>query len=283
MHPERATGTPAAPGMGDHEPIASLQMYGHPADDETIAAWWAGLRQHMRAHGIDDAPEILAAPEDIHRPWHSPGLVFSQTCAAPLIEELGQSVRVIGTPVYDTPDTERHFYRSAIIVRPGDPARTLDDLAGRRLAINGRESYSGCLALKSALVGLAEPGRRFFGSVIVSGSHMASLRMVVQHNADCAALDVVSIAYARRNEPKTVAAVRVIAQTALMPGLPFITRGNTPDERLEALRCAVADMFADPKLVHIRARLLLKGFMRTTIEDYEPVARAIVGSAGIVL
>jgi len=275
--------SPQAPEMQAIEPVASFQMYRRSTDSSTIAEWWTGLRRHMRANGIDDAPETLAAPEDIHRPWHSPHLVFSQTCGAPLIRELGQTVRVIGTPAYDTPDTDRHLYRSAIIVRRSDPARTLGDLAGRRLAINGRESFSGCLALRSMLAGLVDSDRHFFGSVVISGRHTASLRMVACGEADCAAIDVVSCAYIRRDEPETVAAIRVMARTPLVPGLPFITQGTASDDRLEALRRAVEDMFADPKLASIRTRLLLKGFKRTTAEDYEPVARAIANGADVVL
>lgn len=251
---------------------ASLQMYWTPSLASAVETWWQGLRRHFISAGINDVPENLLTPDDILSVWHRDDLLFSQTCGGPLIRELGDTVRVVGTPVYDTPLTKGINYRSAIIVHRDAKMLLIDELAGSRVAINGRESYSGYLALKAALADIAEPGTSFFGEVIVSGAHHESLRMVAAGEADCAAIDAVSFAL---GNPEHLDAVRVIEATRAVPGLPYITGRQTSDSTLSALRQAVRAAMGDPDLADARKVLLLKGFEPTTVEDYAPITEMI--------
>ncbi|MEQ8666059.1 MAG: PhnD/SsuA/transferrin family substrate-binding protein [Rhodospirillales bacterium] len=264
-------------------PIASLQMYWMPEVADDVDAWWRGLREHLVRQGIGDAPEKLSFPDDIHSVWHDPGLVLSQTCGGPLITELGDMVRVVGTPSYDTPLTDGIKYQSAVIVRRDDPARSLADLRGRRAAVNGRESFSGYHALRGALADVVEPGETFFSGVVVSGAHQLSLRAVAAGTADCAAIDAVCFAAFEKVRPEQHAAVRVLATTPAVPGLPYITRGDASDEELEMLRRGVEAAFADEALADVRRRLMLGDFQRTDAADYAPIARTIEKGLNVVL
>lgn len=267
--------------------VASLQMYWTPTLSGAVEAWWRGLSAHLGAQGVGGIPATLSQPEDIYSIWRAPGLVFSQTCGGPLVTQLGDSVRVIGTPAYDTPYSAGIRYRSAIVVRPDDEARDLADLRGRRAAINGRESYSGCHALKGAIWALtggsAGPDGHFFSAVVESGGHLESLRMVADNEADCAAIDGVTLSLAARDDPARVAGIRTLAATAAVPGLPYITRATVSDDELEAMRQAVEAAFADLALAETRSRLLLAGFERTDRGDYAPVAETIAQGREILL
>ncbi len=85
---------------------------------------------------------------------------------------------------------------------------------------------------------LARDGR-FFGAILVTGSHRASLAAVAQGRADAASVDCVTFGLLRRHAPRTVAGLRVLAETAPAPSLPFITRADAPAEELAALREAL--------------------------------------------
>lgn len=255
--------------------VASLQMYTTPVLAPAVETWWTGLAAHLRTRGFQDVPEQLITPADIHSVWHRDDMLFSQTCGGPLIQELGTEVRVVGTPIYDAALFEGINYRSAIIAAPDAPEVSLADFKGRRIAINGRESYSGYLAPRATLAGVAIPGQPFFSEVIVSGAHLESLRMVADGEADCAAIDCVTLAIAARDEPDLFRRVKSIATTEAVPGLPYVTRGAASDEELARIREAVATAFADHALADARSQLLLAGLQETTHADYEVIRHNI--------
>jgi len=263
--------------------LVSLPMYGTDAHPEARAEWWRGIRRHLSGDIAENAPEALTEPHDVHAHWRDPDLLLSQTCGAPLVTVLGGAVRVVGTPIYDAEGCDGVRYTSAVIVRADDPARTLADLRGRRLAINEPGSYSGSYALRAALAGIAEPRVAYFSEVIETGAHMASLLAVRDGRADCAAIDGVTLALARRDAPDIMAGVRVLVRTAPAPGLPYVTRGTATDADIEALRDAVRAAVADPALTEVRGALLIAGFEEADRSDYDAVAESIASSSDIVL
>ena len=71
---------------------------------------------------------------------------------------------------------------------------------------------------------------------IETGSHRASVRAVAEEKADVAAIDAVCWALALRYEPEAVSRLKVIGQTPLRPGLPFITAVERDDSEVGAIR-----------------------------------------------
>jgi len=263
--------------------VAALQMYLTPALQAATDGWWQGVAMHMTANGVGDVPTHLISPDDIHSVWHRDDLLLAQTCGAPLIRELGDQVQVIGTPAYDAPLSDGIHYRSAIIVGRNHPAKSLHDLAGGRVAINSRDSYSGYFALKAALLDIATPGDAYFGNFIISGAHRDSIRMVSEGTADVAAIDGVTFALAERDTPELTEKVRILETTPAMPGLPYITSAKTTDDELAAMRQALADAFSDPTLAEVRTQLMLSGFEETDRGDYASLEAMIDGGQAIVL
>lgn len=184
---------------------ASLPMYHAPAD--ALAAFWAGLRAHMRREGLADVPERLATPGPLREHWLDPDLLLSQTCGYPLATALAGRVQLVGTPRYAAEGCDGPCYRSLVLVRDRDPARAVADLRGRRAAFNERDSQSGYNALRALAAPLAEAGR-FFGSTVETGAHRRSLDLVRTGAADVAAVDCVTLALLRRDEPERVAGLR---------------------------------------------------------------------------
>jgi ABC-type phosphate/phosphonate transport system substrate-binding protein len=118
--------------------------------------------------------------------------------------------------------------------------------------------------LRAAIAPLSN-GERFFASVAVSGSHLRSVEMIASGQADVAAIDCVSFAHFQRLYPSLVGELRVLGWTTSTPSLPYITALSASDSTAQALRTALADVFADESLAPVRAKLLLQGV------DLEPV------------
>jgi ABC-type phosphate/phosphonate transport system substrate-binding protein len=159
-------------------------------------------------------------------------------------------------------DAEVGRWRHGPVVEAGagvDSARTLALLRGRRCVVNELDSNSGMNLLRAAVAPLAAPGGRFFGSVVVSGSHLSSVEMVAAGEADVASIDCVSFAHFQRLYASLVSGVRVLAWTASSPSLPYITAGSTSDTTVQTLRAALADVFDDSAMISVRERLLLRG------------------------
>jgi ABC-type phosphate/phosphonate transport system substrate-binding protein len=110
--------------------------------------------------------------------------------------------------------------------------------------------------LRHAVAPLAREGR-FFGAVKWSGSHVASLRMVREGAADIAAIDCVTYAYLREDDPASAEGLSVLAYSAPSPGLPLIASSAAPPELLDRLRRALLEpgqrLSGAMRPLHIRA------------------------------
>ena len=211
-------------------------------------------RRHRRCEPLTLTRE--RAPLDI---WRNPRLLFAQACEYPLAKHLQGRVRLVATPRYAVPGCEGSTYRSAIVVREQDSAETLSALRGRRCVINEVDSNSGMNLLRAAIAPLSRDGR-FFGSVIESGAHRRSIRMVADGEADVAAIDCVSFAHLRRIEAKVTSRLRVLCWSESTPSLPYITAASANDGQLAALRAGLVYAATDPSLSAAREGLFLGGF-----------------------
>jgi ABC-type phosphate/phosphonate transport system substrate-binding protein len=238
----------------------------HAATDD----YWSAIAARLHAAGIADVPWALTRDMSHVDTWRDPRLLFGQACQYPLACAWHASVRLVAIPAYAAPGCEGSRYRSAIIVRVEDPALRLEDLRGRRCAVNERDSNSGSNLLRAAIAPLAEHGR-FFSSVELTGAHLASVRVVAEGRADVAAIDCVSYAHIGRVSAELTARLRILDWTPSSPGLPYVTARASDASIVSALRAALADVHADPALAAVRDALLLAGIDFAVDEDYVEV------------
>ena len=264
--------TPAEPESG---PV-SLPMHDWPEVRAATDILWAAIADRLRKAGIA-APARLRRTDGDEAGWTDPDLLLSQTCGYPLVARLGSSVRYLATPHYDAPDCVEANYCSLVIALPGR-GRNLSDFQGARIAFNGPDSLSGHVALRAAIAGAGfDPGS--FGTWQRTGGHRNSLEAVANGRADLAAIDAVSFALATDHMPQAIERIKIIATTAPLPGLPFITaarRGDTVPLIREALLAA----FADPDLAAVRRRLRITG-LSVLAEDAYAVVAATARQAGL--
>jgi ABC-type phosphate/phosphonate transport system substrate-binding protein len=243
-------------------------MYDFPELRGAHDEFWGALAARLESAGLPHVPQNLTRNRGHVEVWRDPALLFAQGCEFPLAMSFADRVRLVATPMYSAAGCEGARYRSAIVVRDG--IATLADLRGRRCAINELDSNSGTNLLRAVIAPLAIDGR-FFGSVVVSGSHLRSVEMVASGEADVASVDCVSFAHFQRFYPAVVGKLRVLAWTPSSPSLPFITARSASDAMVEALRAALAAVFDDDRLAPVREQLLLSGVDLAPREGFDEV------------
>lgn len=252
--------------------IASLAMYVSPPPvAAATAALWDFLRDDLRRQGLTDVPDQLAADLRHDEAWLRPELLLAQTCGYPFVQHLSGKVRLVATPVYAHPGCDGPAMCSFIVVKAASPIRSLEDLRGKRAAINDPGSNSGTNLFRAAIAPLSQDGR-FFASVMETGGHLASIDAVASSAVDVAAIDCVTYGNTQRFDPERLSGLRVLTATASTPGLPFVTRGEASDEEVSALRQSLERTIVEPALAEPRDLLSLRGFAVLSDADYEPVA-----------
>lgn len=247
--------------------IAGMTMYDLPELRAATDAWWAVIATHLTRAGIADVPSGLIRGRAVGDLWRDPALLMTQTCGYPLTHAHKGDLSALAAPDYRAEGCGAGQYRSAFVVRADDPAETLSDLRGRRVAANGPDSQSGCNALRAAIAPLAG-GKSFFSEVHWSGAHRNSLAMVRTDEADLAAIDGVTFALVGDAAPAEVTGLRVLGWSASTPALPYATRRSIDGETRRRLVEGLLGAAADPAGVAPRETLRLNGLMSIKDEDY---------------
>ncbi|MBP1872548.1 hypothetical protein LPJGGPFB_04442 [Ensifer adhaerens] len=251
--------------------LASLAMYASPPPvAEATRLFWRALSERILAYGLE-APEALDEEIRYNEAWMRPDLLFGQTCGYPYVQHLRGKVQLVASPVYRLPGCDGPLKCSFIVVNAQSSATSFEDLRGGRAAINEPGSNSGYNLFRAFVAPHAVDGR-FFSSVLETGGHGASMDAVSRGAADVAAIDCVTFGNTLRFDPDRVAGLRILAETAKGPGLPFITAMSTPAENLVILRQALSETIADPAFADVCDTLSLQGISLLGDNDYEVLA-----------
>ena len=164
--------------MNGVAPIAALPMYDFPWVAKANDALWAAIAARLREAGVE-APARLTRAGDPAAQWRDPGLILGQTCGYPYVKTLRDSVALIATPEYAFPGCEGAAHRSFLVSRARDPRRDLAAFRGGRAALNAWDSNTGMNLFRATIAPVAR-GAPFFGAIVVTGSHEASLEAVAE-------------------------------------------------------------------------------------------------------
>ncbi len=240
--------------------LANLAMYPFDAIRWAYDRFWEAV--HDR---VDWVPPQLDWGVDLHTSWRRDDLVVGYTCGWPLVTQLRDTVRVVGTFVAATPQAEGHSYRSVLVARwPGNAA----DFAGAVAAVNSFSSLSGWVSLVAAVHGA---GGGWQGEIVVTGAHLDSLRAVGEGRADIASIDSVTLWQARRLMPELCDELVVVGTGPLVPCLPVITGRATTDQQLYDLRVAMVDAVFDPLVEPAARAMCTVGFTPLDLDAYLPI------------
>ena len=167
--------------------LVSLPMYDWPEVETQTNKLWQLLASLLRDNGID-CPTQLDRNTSSATLWKSGNCLLSQTCGWPYAKELHTDLELLTTPIYEISGCDGTTHRSQLVCRKNDSRDSLADFKGGTVVINEAGSQSGHQAMKSALTAAALPSP-FFKTGFISGAHRSSIAMVVNAEADIAAID----------------------------------------------------------------------------------------------
>lgn len=253
---------------------ASLPMYDHTELRAATNAWWEALASAFQSEGLQSVPTKLLRDDSqaLGHEWRDPNLLFSQCCGYDFIHDRSESLQLLATPVYAVEHCDGPNYCSLLMVRRDDPAAKLEDLRLYRCAVNSTGSHSGYNALRYLIAPLAQE-KAFFSDVITSASHQNSLQLIVDGKADCATVDCVSFALLSRYYPAFNENLRILTTSPKVPGLPYVTRRNLPDDDVRRMRAGLSKVLDDPALAGVRQQLLIRDVVELPTEAYLSLQR----------
>ena len=255
----------------DHISPWQLGMRMYSVTEELARAWEEFMLEvilALRRRGWTEALQIDRTVDDLSSFWLAPNLLLGQTCGYPLVTSLRDRTHVLGTPEFTFPHCAGANYASLFLAREDSVLQSLQDLRGRRIAVNGMDSHSGMNALRHSVAPLAREGR-FFGALQLTGGHRESLQAVQSGAADATCVDCVHYGFALRDAPERVAGLRLLHVTAKAPGLPFIASRHLGAAQLHELRqvlCALPAARPD-----LAARLAISSIRPTNLADYQAI------------
>jgi ABC-type phosphate/phosphonate transport system substrate-binding protein len=249
--------------------IAVLPMYDFPWTAAANDALWAAICARLAEAGVQ-SPTRLTRGGELAVLWRHPALIFGQTCGYPYASGLKDAVTLIAAPEYSFPGCEDASHRSFIIRRASDPRCVLKEFRGAVAALNAHDSNTG-MNLFRAMIAPIAGGAAFFSSIVVTGSHEASVAAVAEGGADLDSIDCVSFALLERGRPELIERVAIVAESPLSPCLPFIASASLPAPTIETVREALFAALADPNFAEACATLGLKGARIVAPADYDRV------------
>lgn len=224
--------------------------------------------ERLRADGWRDEVELVRDTGDLAQFWARPDLLLSQTCGYPWITALRGQARLLATPQYAVPGCSGSDYASAIVMREDAGIHRLADARGSIAAVNDATSNSGMNLLRHAIASLAPQARdgRFFSAIKYSGSHVGSLALLRDREADLAGIDCVTLAYVRQEHPGWLRGLKLLQYSTQTAGLPFIASHALPQDWQIQLRGILLE--PDEATAAAMKALHISGFAYRDEADY---------------
>jgi phosphonate transport system substrate-binding protein len=213
----------------------------------------------LRETPLAELPAVVAGP---------PALLF--ICGLPYTRtrDGGAPIEPLAAPVPEGEDAS--VYRADLLVAPGVPLKTPEQLQGARVAFNGDDSLSGWVLPRHALreLGIDPDGFDW----VETGSHRNSLRALMRGEVQAAPIDSTVLALERRADP-ALNALRRIARLGRMPSPPIaLVAGNA--ELATSLREALTALHGSDDGREALALGAVQRFDAVGDEDYAPVRAA---------
>ncbi len=238
--------------------------------DPQRRAWQAFFDEFLNIIELRDAVESTIRFEADFDLLRSPGLLLGHTCGYPLMHYLRDHCQPVCVPCFDVEGSNGKYYSSHIITSVDSDINALADCYNKIAVINGHDSNSGMNVLRHA-VALLDIKPPFFSKVEESGSHFNSLLAVADRQADVTAIDCVSFALIKDENPELVSRVETIAFSQATCGLPFVIP-HSANENFEPKNITKALNQALNRVSdNHRQTLHLAGFKNVTLADFQSI------------
>ena len=195
-------------------------------------------------------------------------------CGAPYVRRMdaaAPNIELLVAPVWQG---ERYqnlpIYFSDVVVQRDSAFQRFADLCGATWVYNEPGSLSGYEVMRAHLVQLGL-GADFFGQVIASGAHQQSLQMIVQQQADVAAIDSTVLEQVLRTQPELAEQIRIIDVIGPNPMPPWVITRTLPAEMRAAIRAVLTRMHEEIAGRTLLAQGSVARFVPVVDTDYNAV------------
>lgn len=250
--------------------IASFPMYNIPEIWEAQSALWKGIAYYLAREGIREVPNELSRDQPLAKLLSDENILLSQCCGYDVVRGYRETLTTIATPVFNVSECSGYEYSSLIIVAEERPYQDVLEMRGCAAVANGPESHSGMSALRH-LVAPKNINGSFFGSVVYSGGHVQSLKLIQDGRADVASIDCVTHKLLELYRPDAIAGTRILGRTFFAPAPPYVTHVKRGKDVKNRIKNALLGAFSDPNLDACRSDLLLKRISDQDDTIYEKV------------
>ena len=183
---------------------------------------------------------------------------------------------LIAAPVMADPRyLDRAVYFSDVVVRADSRFTTFGDLRGSAWAYNEPMSHSGYNVVRHFMAGQGIHGG-FFGPVVESGSHQASIDLIVNGVVDGSAIDSTVLAAILRRHPELESLLRVVQTIGPSPAPPWVMRSTLAWDLRDALRTQFATMHESAEGLAILHSAGVKRFDAVDDRHYDAIREMAV-------
>jgi len=190
-------------------------------------------------------------------------------CGLPYVRK--NNVELLAAPVMRDPRYGgKPVYYSDVVVRADSRFRSFEELRGARWSYNEPGSHSGYNVTRYHLAknGL---GESYFGSLIQSGSHQNSLRMLLEGAIDATAIDSTVLEMVLAGDASLNERIRTITVFGPSPAPPWVVHPSVPNAVKRALLDAFLSMDKDPRGQRILKGVGMLRFAAVSDRDYDPI------------
>ncbi len=228
---------------------------------------------------LGEPAQLLAAPwEERLRALDDGRVAVGFICGWPYSQRFDRPdrpIELLCAPVMAAPRYGgRPIYFTDVIVQANSACRSFADLRGRVYAYNDPDSHSGYNVPRDHLLRLGETSG-YFARVVASGSHQASIRLVVSGQVDASGIDSTVLELEQARRPELAGALRVVASLGPGPIPPVVVACGLPGERKRRLRDALLTMHEDPDDRAVLADGLIARFVPVEDRDYDPIREMV--------
>ncbi len=188
-------------------------------------------------------------------------------------------VELLAAPIMAQPRYRgQPVYFSDVIVKMDSPYERFDDLRGTTFAFNEPGSVSGYWTMRYYLARIGAVDG-FFGRFAESGGHVNSIEMVLNGEADTAAIDSTVMAVELAEKAELAAKIRVVNVLGPTPVPPWVVRRSLPEGQKRLLRDALVGIREEKEGREMLDKLHVRGFTAVSDGHYDLVREMLRESA----
>ena len=176
----------------------------------------------------------------------------------------------------------RPVYFSDVIVYHDSGFKTFADLRGAAWAYNEPYSHSGYNVVRYHLATSGEKSG-YFGEVVQSGAHLASVQMVLDRRVDASAIDSIVLEIESQRRPELLSQLRVIETLGPSSVPPLVISRKVPQEIRQTIREALVKMDGNPSGQAALAKGRMVRLARVKDSDYDDIRYMAQKANGVKL